>query len=73
MPRTAVNVLEWVEAGPEDDAGSMGPEDYAWLAQAHRLNHPERIPNLAWVSDRAERDLVDELIARAFSQPAGSA
>jgi hypothetical protein len=74
MPRMAVDVLEWTEiVGSEDDGQSMGPEDYAWLAQAGRLGIPERLPNLAWISDRSERERVDQLIARAFFQPAGSA
>jgi hypothetical protein len=65
--------LEWEVVSPDDDCQSMGPEDYAWLAQADRVDRPERLPNLAWISDRSERDLVDVLVARAFFQPAGSA
>jgi len=73
MPRSTTYTTAWDQPGDEEDDRAFGPEDYAWFAQTHPDMGSDWVPDLQWIWDRSERELVDHLISVAALQPAGSA
>ena len=67
--------IEW-EAAADDEAwpdGSLGPEDYAWLAFVGGDGKPEQLPQLPWIWDRRDDLRLERLIGLAARRPLGSA
>jgi hypothetical protein len=74
MPRGSEPFSRFTTQSDEfDDSPPMDADEYVWSLLVGLVGDADAIPNLDWIWDRGQRDLIQDQLALALLQPTGSA
>jgi hypothetical protein len=74
MPRGSEPFSRFTTQSDEfDDNPPMDADEYVWSLLVGLVGDADAIPNLDWIWDRGQHDLIQDQLALALLQPTGSA